>query len=117
MATTPRVADCHVTASSSSATETLKPWRIWSLSERTTCRRSLSDRACSMRISSVKWATGMALKELHRQCKPEYHRCKLKKLEGAGGFSPLIQTHALSPHAVPGGHTDRKSTRLNSSHL
>jgi hypothetical protein len=27
MATTPMVADCHTTASSSSATETLKPWR------------------------------------------------------------------------------------------
>ena len=36
MATTPRVAVFQVTASSSSATETLKSWRNWSLRERTT---------------------------------------------------------------------------------
>src|ERR1035437_4141098 len=70
MATIPMVADCHVTASSSSATETLKPWRIWSLSERTTCRRSLSDWACSMRISSVNWATGMASRDYTASVRP-----------------------------------------------
>src|SRR5580658_1786781 len=69
MAAMPRVADCQVTASSSSATETLKPWRSWSLRERTTWRRSLSDWACSMRISRVSWATGMVVRICHGQCK------------------------------------------------
>src|SRR3954462_875835 len=59
MAHTPRVAVCHVTASSSSATETLKPAFNFSLSDRTTCRRSLSDCACSMRSSRVRLAMGM----------------------------------------------------------
>ena len=56
------VADCHVTASSISATETLNPCRNWSLSERTTCRRSFRDCACSIRISSLSCATAIASK-------------------------------------------------------
>src|SRR5664280_2379313 len=63
------VADCHCTASSSSATEMLHPWRNWSLSERTTCRRSLSDCACSMRTSRVNRATAMVLPCFQAKCK------------------------------------------------
>src|SRR5512146_409850 len=59
MATTPRVADRQVTASSISATEKVKLWRSGSFMERTTWRRSLRELACSMRSSRVRWATGM----------------------------------------------------------
>src|SRR5215475_7847076 len=61
MAATPIVADCQVTASSSSAIEMLKPFCNFSFKLRTTCRRSLSEWAFSMRISSVSTATGMGL--------------------------------------------------------
>ena len=40
----------------------LNPCRNWSFSERTTCRRSLRDCACSIRISRVSCATGIASK-------------------------------------------------------
>jgi hypothetical protein len=55
----PSVALCQVIASSSSATETLKPCRNRSFMLRTTWRRSFSDRESGMESSTVRAAMAM----------------------------------------------------------
>src|SRR5437763_16766607 len=67
MLTTPMVARCHISPSSSSATDTLNFARSLSFSLRTTWRLSLSDCAPSMRSSSVRCAIGTG--QIYRQIK------------------------------------------------
>jgi len=70
MATHAVVADCQVTASSISATETLNPWRNWSLSDPTTCPPVFQRLRVFDADFESKWATAWRERDSQRQCKP-----------------------------------------------